>query len=591
MPDDPKRRLPIPTDASHTPAEQVDSPFQALNHCKEALIATVSGGVSPAAASLAVWDWWIHLYAAPGKQLELIQKYGEALASLAAHATPYRAGATPAKPVAPRYASAAWTAEPFSTWRHAYQEMRDWWSEATGGVPGMTAHHAQLLSFCARQCCDAFAPANFPWSNPDVIARTLSTQGQNLCVGWTNLVSDLQRVIEKRPEAGLEHFKVGETLAVTPGAVVFQNALIELIQYAPTTGDVHPEPILITPAWIMKYYVLDLSPGNSLVRYLVSQGYTVFCISWRNVDAQDRDLTLDDYRSLGFMAALEAVGRITPGQRVHAVGYCLGGTLLSVAAATMARQADTRLATITLLAAQTDFTEPGGLGLYIDASEVYFLESIMWAQGYLSADQMAAAFQALRPIDETAERAVRTYLMGERAKPNDLVAWNADSTRMPYRMHAEYLRKLFLNNELAAGSYRVDGHVIALRNIRTPIFALGADRDRIAPWRSVFKIHNQTDAQIDFVLASGGHNAGIVSEPGHAGRWYRVSGQPENGLRSGPDEWLESSLRREGSWWPEWIAWLDAHSSPLVPASTSLGEPGADPDSLEPAPGSYVRQH
>ncbi len=570
-----------------------ENPFQALNHWKEASIAQAVGGVSPAALALALTDWWIHLYAAPGKQLELALKYAHAMGALSNHAAHTAAGMSrnpPAPTAADASEPAAWKLEPFNLWRHAFQQTRQWWIEATGQVPGVARHHADLMSFCARQWCDVFSPANFLWSNPVVLARTLAENGRNLVTGYDNVASDLRRKLSLLPEEGMERFKVGKNLAITPGAVVFRNHLIELIQYAPATSRVRPEPILITPAWIMKYYVLDLSPENSLIRHLVAQGYVVFCISWRNVGPRDRDLSLEDYRRTGFMAALDAVCRIVPGQRVHAVGYCLGGTLLAIAAAAMAGREDTRLATMTLLATQTDFTEPGGLGLYIDASEVYFLESLMWAQGYLSAEQMAAAFQSLRPISDSAARAVHTYLLGERVPPNDLVAWNADSTRMPYRMHAEYLRKLFLNNELAAGRYEVDGHMIALRNIRIPIFAVGTDKDHIAPWRSIYKIHYQTDADIRFVLTSGGHNAGIVSEPGHHGRWYRVHQSAAAGLRTGPDEWLAASTMHAGSWWPDWYAWLGAHSGKPRPAVRTLGEAGTDPSLLTPAPGTYVRQ-
>ncbi|WP_254595803.1 PHA/PHB synthase family protein [Achromobacter anxifer] len=570
-----------------------EDPFQALNYWKEALIAQATGGSSPAALTLALADWWIHLCTAPGKQLELGVKYGEAIAALYQHAAqpwsrPQRDASVP--PGNDGQAQPAWQQEPFSLWWHAFLTARHWWIDATSQVPGVAPHHADLVSFCASQWCDTLSPANFPWSNPVVQERCLAEGGRNLSAGLLNLFNDIRRQLVQAPEEGMERFQVGKTVAVTPGAVVFRNHLIELIQYAPASATVRPEPILITPAWIMKYYILDLSPENSLIRYLVAQGYTVFCISWRNVGSADRNLSLDDYRRLGFMAALDAVSRIVPGRRVHAVGYCLGGTLLSIAAAAMAGQKDTRLATLTLLAAQTDFTEPGGLGLYIDASEVYFLESLMWAQGYLSAAQMSAAFQSLRPVSDTAARAVRRYLLGEHAAPNDLMAWNADSTRMPYRMHAEYLRKLFLNNELAAGRYQVDGRMIALRNIRVPIYALGAESDRIAPWRSVYKIHYQTDADIRFVLASGGHNAGIVSEPGHPGRWHRAGASAPDGLRVGADEWMAGSSLHAGSWWPDWQAWLDAHSGPPLPALRSLGEAGADRTALTPAPGRFVLQ-
>lgn len=570
-----------------------EGPFQAINHRKEALIAQVTGGGSPAAFALALGDWWMHLCTAPGKQLELGMMCGVEAAALCRHAALAWTGANrtaSAPELGNAQAPQAWHREPFSLWWHAFQTARRWCMSATRDVPGVAAHHADLVSFCCAQWCDMFSPANFAWSNPVVLERSLAEGGRNLIAGQMNFLADLQRKLSHAPEEGAERFQVGKDVAITPGAVVFRNHLIELIQYEPSTTTAHPEPIFITPAWIMKYYVLDLSPGNSLIRHLVAQGYTVFCISWRNVDSKDRDLSLDDYLHMGFMAALDAVCRIVPGRRVHGVGYCLGGTLLCIAAAAMAGKKDDRLATLTLLAAQTDFTEPGGLGLYIDASEVYLLESLMWAQGYLSAGQMSAAFQSLRPVSDTAARAVRRYLLGEHTAPNDLMAWNADSTRMPYRMHAEYLRKLFLNNELAGGRYQVDGRIIALRNIRVPIYALGAENDRIAPWQSIYKIHYQTDADIRFVLASGGHNAGVVSEPGHPGRWHRVREGAMDSLRVGPDEWAAGSSLHAGSWWPDWHAWLDAQSGPAQPDLPPLGEPGTNRAALTQAPGRFVLQ-
>jgi polyhydroxyalkanoate synthase len=377
---------------------------------------------------------------------------------------------------------------------------------------------------------------------------------------------------------------------VTPGKVVYRNHLIELIQYAPATETVQAEPVLIVPAWIMKYYILDLSPQNSLVRYLVGQGHTVFCISWRNPSAEDRDLTMDDYRQSGVMAAIEAVNTIVPGRKIHAAGYCLGGTLLSIAAAGMARAGDERLSSVTLFAAQTDFTEPGELALFIDPSQMHFLGSMMWNRGYLSADQMAGAFSLLRTNDLIWSRLVHDYLMGERTPMVDLMAWNADSTRMPYRMHAEYLQRLYLDNELAAGRFMVDGRPAALQNIRAPMFVVGTERDHVAPWRSVYKIHYLTDTDVTFVLTSGGHNAGIVSEPGHGRRHFRIALKRTTDACLGPEEWAAATVPKDGSWWVDWVHWLVSHSTTERVLPPTMGAAAAGYAPREDAPGTYVFQ-
>ncbi len=369
---------------------------------------------------------------------------------------------------------------------------------------------------------------------------------------------------------------------------MFRNELIELIQYAPTTPEVRREPMLIIPAWIMKYYILDLSPGNSLMRYLVAQGHTVFAISWRNPGSEFRDATLDDYRAKGLMAALDAVSDICGDVKTHACGYCLGGTLLAIAAAAMARDGDNRLASLTLFCAQTDFAEAGELQLFITEDQLAFLDDVLRAQGYLDGRQMAGAFRLLRSNDLVWSRLIKTYLLGDRDEPNDLMAWNADGTRMPARMHSEYLHRLFLDNELALGRFQVGGKPIAISDVRAPVFVVGTQSDHIAPWRSVYKIHLLNDSDLTFVLTSGGHNVGVVSEPGRANRHFFIGHRASGALYLGPDDWLAQAERREGSWWPAWAEWLDAQSGARA-APPKMGSQRYP--AIDDAPGLYVLEH
>lgn len=568
--------------------------FRSIDRMQEALGGQLTAGLSPAAMALACFDWMLHLAAAPGKRIELAYKAGRKASRLAAYmATALTQPGTPAciepLPGDNRFRDESWRRQPYCCWAQAFLLGQQWWHNATHEVPGVSPHHEDVVSFAARQMLDMFSPSNLPFTNPQVMAKATETGGANFTQGFHNWIEDVGRLASGRPPVGTEDFVVGRDVAVTPGKVVFRDRLIELIQYAPTTESVLAEPILIVPAWIMKYYILDLSPGNSLVRFLVEKGHTVFCVSWRNPTAEDRDLAMEDYRR-SLMAALDAVGTIVPERKIHAAGYCLGGTLLSIAAAAMARAGDDRLASLTLLAAQTDFTEPGELALFIDPSQLHFLESMMWNRGYLSADQMAGAFQLLRSNDLVWSRVVHDYLMGERSPMFDIMAWNADSTRMPYRMHAEYLRRLYLDNELASGRFLVDGRPAALQNIRVPIFAVGTERDHVAPWRSVHKIHLLTDVEVTFVLTSGGHNAGIVSEPGRPNRRFRISTRHHGDTWSGPDEWLAAAEVRDGSWWTAWLEWLAARStSERVPAP-AMGAAAGEYAPLADAPGGYVLQ-
>jgi polyhydroxyalkanoate synthase len=560
-----------------------------------AATARFTGGLSPASLAEAYMDWAIHVMFSPGKQALLWQKAVKKSARYAGHVAQCLTEAEPPPrcieplPQDRRFDSPAWQQWPYNAIHQGFLLTQQWWHNATTGVRGVTLQHENLVQFMARQLLDVVSPSNFLLTNPDLLSRTTEQGGKNLIAGLQNFFEDWQREVSGKRPVGAEAFTPGRNVAVTPGKVVMRNRLIELIQYAPATAQVRPEPILIVPAWIMKYYILDLSEHNSMVRWLTQQGYTVFMISWKNPGPEDRELGMDDYRTLGVMAALEAISAIVPGRRVHATGYCLGGTLLSIAASAMARDGDERLASISFFAAQTDFKEAGELTLFTNESQLAFLEDMMWEQGFLDTTQMAGAFQTLRSNDLVWSRIVHDYLMGERRPLTDLMAWNADATRMPFRMHTEYLRKLFLNNDLAEGRFTVAGRPVALTDIRAPIFAVGTEQDHVAPWPSAFKIHLLTDTEVTFVLTGGGHNAGIVSEPGHRGRAYRVLTRTNESHYLDPEAWLAQAEPRDGSWWLEWGRWLDARSgSPVEPPAMGAGANGLRP--MCDAPGTYVMQ-
>ncbi len=584
-----------PADASFIRDSYAATAFaDVIDRSVHAGTARFTGGVSPIALGDAYMDWASHLAFSPGKRMQLAEKAVRKWIRFANHAARSVSNPDVEPCIAPlpqdqRFADPAWQQTPFNLIYQSFLLTQQWWHNAVTGVHGVTKQHENMVAFVARQFLDTFSPSNSPFTNPAVLQRTVQEMGLNLVRGAQNFVEDLERAVGGKKALGVDAFEAGRNVAVTPGKVVYRNRLIELIQYAPTTAEVRPEPVLIVPAWIMKYYILDLSPHNSLVRYLTDQGFGVFMISWKNPGPEDRDLTLDDYRTLGVMAALQAVTSIVPDRRVHGVGYCLGGTLLAIAAAAMAREQDERFATTTFLAAQTDFTEAGELMLFINESQIAFLEDTMWEQGFLDSRQMMGAFQMLRSNDLVWSRIVHAYLMGERAPITDLMAWNADATRMPFRMHSEYLRHLFLDNDLAEGRYQVGSRPVALSDIRTPSFAVGTEKDHIAPWRSVYKLHLLTDAEITFVLTNGGHNAGIVSEPGHPHRHYRVATRPAEGYYHDPDVWTASARLEDGSWWPEWIGWLTKHSGDVV-APPPIGSPIKGFAPLCDAPGTFVLQ-
>ncbi|OIQ32602.1 MAG: poly-beta-hydroxybutyrate polymerase [Alphaproteobacteria bacterium MedPE-SWcel] len=568
---------------------------QALDKGVRAAQARFTAGLSPIALAAAFSDWALHLSTAPGKQLELVEKAGKKAwrfanyAALCARDPDTEESCITPLPQDRRFRGEAWQKWPFNAMSQAFLLNQQWWHNATTGIEGVTEQHEKVVEFATRQMLDIFSPSNSALTNPDVLTATFNQGGMNLWRGWQNFIEDVSRANTGRKPVGAEAFKVGRDMATAPGKVVYRNHLIELIQYAPTTEKVRPEPILIVPAWIMKYYILDLSEHNSLVRYLTSQGYTVFMISWKNPDADDRDLGMDDYLSLGIKSAIDAASAITDDQKIHAMGYCLGGTLLSIAAAAMARDHDTRLKSLTLLAAQVDFTEAGELTLFINDSQLAFLEDMMWDKGYLDTTQMAGAFQLLRSNDLIWSRVIHDYLMGERSEMNDLMAWNADATRMPYRMHSQYLRRLFLKNDLAEGRYEVAGRPVAISDIRTPVFMVGTERDHVAPWRSAYKFNLLSDTDVTFVLTNGGHNAGIVSEPGHPHRHYRLRRKAKDDPYTDPDTWMAGTEAVAGSWWPVMVDWLgEISGEPVSPPPLGSGTRGYP--AVCDAPGTYVFQ-
>jgi polyhydroxyalkanoate synthase len=565
-------------------------PNEVLDRAVSSVQARMTMGVSPYAMAFAWLDWGQALARAPGRQAELAARFWRNQLRVAKAVGDGKTdeGFAP-DPDDDRFEHEGWKTMPFRFWQQQFLAAEDWWAEASKDLRGMSQRSGDRVDFMARQTLDLASPSNVPALNPEVIEKTVATGGLNFVRGARFMAEDLARAVTDEPAVSTA-FEVGRNIACTPGDVVFRNEILELIRYAPTTREVRKEPILIVPAWIMKYYILDLSPENSLIRHLVAEGFTVFCISWVNPSVEQRDLSLDDYRRLGVMSAVDAVSRLFPDTRIHACGYCLGGTILAIAVSKMALDGDDRLASVTLIAAQTDFSEAGELMLFVDENQVAYLEDLMWAQGYLDQRQMAGTFQFLRARDLIWSRRIRRFLLGEEEREFDIGFWSEDATRMPYRMHAEYLRGLFLENRLTAGRFAVEGRVVALRDITVPFFVLATEKDHIAPWRSVYKTTLFTDGELTFVLTSGGHNGGVLSEPGHPGRSYRVGCRRPEAPYIDPDSWCERHERQDGSWWPVWTDWLAARSSSeMVPSRPGTGA-ASGIASLGPAPGKYVLQ-
>ena len=567
----------------------------ALDHIVHTNIARLTGGLSPMALALASLDWGMHLAVSPGRQGDL------ALSALAKQAAllpkaQFFAGESgddraAKQPRDPRFRAEEWSQWPFSFYVDAFLAAEHWWDEATSEINGAARHHLDMVKFFGRQALDAVAPSNSLATNPVALKQTVNEGGANLLRGAINYAFDFGRQLKGERSEEERAFKPGETVAITKGAVIKRTRIAEIIQYTPATASVRTEPVVIVPAWIMKYYILDLRPEDSLIKSLVDAGFTVFCVSWRNPTPEDRDVGFDDYRLEGVMPAIDAALAVTGASHAHLVGYCIGGTLAVIAAACMARDHDERLRTLSLFAAQGDFKEAGEVRLFIDDSQLALLEDMMWEQGTLESNQMAGTFGLIRSNDLIWSRAIHKYLMGEPEPVDDLMAWNSDATRMPYRMHSEYLRELFLDNDLAEGQFKLGGRLVALQDIRAPLFVVGTERDHVAPWRSVFKIHYLTDTDVTCALVSGGHNRGIVAPPGQGKSrlHFRIATTAASDPRPDLETWSAAASYRDGSWWPAWFDWLADRSTALV-APPPLGAPDKGLAPLCDAPGEYVRQ-
>lgn len=576
-----KKTTQVPQYCADSPRPETDDLFDFIDKSFQANLAKLTAGISPATVGVSYFSWMSQLMQAPGTVMKLglypTMQLPEHIANLLNHELP-----ADGKDV--RFHTENWALYPWRLWAEQFLQIEDWSLKTATDIPGLPEPVKRLVSFITRQVLDAVSPSNFVLSNPDLLQETLRSQGQNLIRGTELAIQDMVEKITGAPPAGVEHFIPGKQVAITKGKIVFKNHLIELIQYEAQTKRVYKEPVLILPAWIMKYYILDLLPQNSLINWLTQQGHTVFIVSWKNPDSTDRNLGLDDYYRLGAMAAIDAVSKAIPKTQIHLMGYCLGGTLAMITAAAMAKNNDQRIKTLSLLAAQGDFTDAGELLLFITKSEVSFLKSMMWDQGYLDTKQMAGTFQMLRSYDLIWSKMVQDYMHGTQRGMIALLAWNADATRMPYKMHSEYLEKLFLNNDFAEGRFTVEGKHIVAENIQTPTFVVSTEKDHVAPWKSVYKTHLMINGDITFVLTNSGHNAGIVSEPGHEGRSYLIRERKKDSSYLDPITWLKDAEKRSGSWWIAWHEWLVKQSNPVQKSPPKLDK------KLHDAPGVYVLQ-
>lgn len=487
-----------------------------------------------------------------------------------------------------RFRDPEWTANPyFDFWKQSYLVTTQWAEKVLGETQGLDDRTKQRAEYYFRQMASALSPSNFPATNPEVMRETMQTNGANLVKGVEHLLEDMGKSgdLLKISQTDTTAFEVGRNLAVTPGKVIFQNDIMQLIQYTPTTEKVHAVPLLIVPPWINKFYILDLTPPKSFIRWVVDQGFTVFVVSWVNPDERLSHKTFESYMKEGVLSAADAVARETGQKQANVIGYCVGGTLLASTLAYAAAKGQEPFSSATFFAAQVDFTKAGDLLLFIDEAQLKSLEEMMAEKGYLDGSRMATVFNMLRPRDLIWPYIVNNYLLGKKPFPFDLLYWNQDSTRMPAANHNFYLREFYLENKLAKGQMTLGGVKLDMKKVKIPIYELATKEDHIAPAKSVYIGGRMFGGPVDYVLGGSGHIAGVINPPPAEGKKAKYQYWTNKDRVETYEEWLEGAKESPGSWWPHWAKWLAGHSGAKVAART----PGAKLGVIEDAPGSYVR--
>ncbi len=535
-----------------------------------------------------VAEYWL---SDPQRAIELQSRLGTAYLELWGNAVKRLAGET-APPVAEpnardkRFADPEWTSNQFFDFlKQAYLLTSTWADRLVQDAGNLDPHTKQKAEFYTRQIANAISPSNFVLTNPELLRETFASNAENLVRGMHMLAEDIQagagelRIRQSDPSA----FTLGRNLATTPGKVVFQNELMQLIQYSPSTETVLKTPLLIVPPWINKFYVLDLTPEKSFIKWCVDQGLTVFLISWVNPDASLAHKDFGDYMREGPLAALDAITKATGEKKTHTIGYCVGGTLLAATLAYMAAKRDNRVLSTTFFAAQVDFTHAGDLKVFVDEEQLAALEKRMEEQGYLEGGKMASTFNMLRSNDLLWPYIINNYMKGKRPSAFDLLYWNSDATRLPAANHSFYLRNCYLENNLAAGKIKVEGKPLDLRKVKVPVYNLATREDHIAPAKSVFFGSKFFGGPVKFVLSGSGHIAGVVNPPALKKYQYWTGGKP---VGDDIEQWIAKAKEHAGSWWPDWIEWVRGHDGAEVKAR----EPGSGQlKAIEDAPGSYVK--